>query len=524
MNTKLFVSYISVAVLFLFLTFQSAFGATIYVDVNGTGDYLTIQSAVDAATTGDIIIVKPGVYTGSGSWDINFQGKAIVLQSQDPDDHQIVQTTIIDCNDQGHYGFVFNSGETTQTILAGFSITNTTNGAIWCENQSSPTIRNCSLYANKGSQVIMCRGSSPHIIGCVINENQTSVAVECIFQPTGPSSIIASNPTIERCSISYNAPGGGMDITNSSPIIRNTSITGNYDFGVEGQNSASDYPDFGFTPLFENCLIAGNWDSEVSFASFSNGSINATFKNCTITSTMGCAVCDGGGAGIKLSGYENAIVRLENCVVSHNSLYQGGSGFPQIWLGGEPKIIIDYSNIQGGQTAIDAPNGGTVVWGVGNLDIDPNYIDSGYWLDPIPGEYYDDTWVEGNYRLNHVSKCIDAGDNSLVSPDSNDMDGDGNTTEPIPYDLDYHPRIVAGDCNSTDVVDMGAYEFSYISLGDFAGGCDVDFADFAVLASAWLTEKGQAGYDPNCDIAIPLDNKIDAKDLRVFIDNWLLNK
>ena len=129
-----------------------------------------------------------------------------------------------------------------------------------------------------------------------------------------------------------------------------------------------------------------------------------------------------------------------------------------------------------------------------------------------------------NLRLQYISPCIDAADNAYVPPDSNDLDGDGNTTEPIPYDLDEHPRIVDGDCNTTEVVDMGAYEFSYLYLGDFAGGCDVDFLDFRVLGLVWLTEEGQAGYDPNCDIAVPFDGVIEEKDLKVFTDNWLLGK
>ena len=105
-----------------------------------------------------------------------------------------------------------------------------------------------------------------------------------------------------------------------------------------------------------------------------------------------------------------------------------------------------------------------------------------------------------------------------------DLDNDGNTVEPIPFDLDGRPRFADGDCNDTEIVDMGAYEFAYLYLGDFAGGCDVDFIDFSIFALAWLTEQGQGGYDPNCDIAVPFDGVIDEKDLKVFTDNWLLNK
>ena len=36
---------------------------------------------------------------------------------------------------------------------------------------------------------------------------------------------------------------------------------------------------------------------------------------------------------------------------------------------------------------------------------------------------------------------------------------------------------VDGDFNETKIVDMGAYEFSFASICDFDGQCDVDFID-----------------------------------------------
>jgi len=44
--------------------------ATIFVDSNGMGDYPTIQDAVDAAQTGDVVVLRPGIYTGDGNRDI----------------------------------------------------------------------------------------------------------------------------------------------------------------------------------------------------------------------------------------------------------------------------------------------------------------------------------------------------------------------------------------------------------------------------------------------------------------------
>jgi len=68
---------------------------------------------------------------------------------------------------------------------------------------------------------------------------------------------------------------------------------------------------------------------------------------------------------------------------------------------------------------------------------------------------------------------------------------------------------------------MGAYEFNYAYIGDFDYDCDVDFADFAVLAPAWLTEPGDAQWNPTCDIGIPNDTAVNMLDLQLFVENWL---
>jgi hypothetical protein len=56
--------------------------------------------------------------------------------------------------------------------------------------------------------------------------------------------------------------------------------------------------------------------------------------------------------------------------------------------------------------------------------------------------------------------------------------------------------------------------------GDCDGDSDVDFADLAVFVSAWLTEPGDAAWNPACDISTPADNFIDALDFAVFANNW----
>ena len=55
---------------------------TIYVCWDGSGDYLTIQEGIDAASNGDEVVVCDGTYTGDGTRNLDFGGKAITVRSQ----------------------------------------------------------------------------------------------------------------------------------------------------------------------------------------------------------------------------------------------------------------------------------------------------------------------------------------------------------------------------------------------------------------------------------------------------------
>ncbi|HYV48774.1 MAG TPA: Calx-beta domain-containing protein [Myxococcaceae bacterium] len=68
-----------------------------------------------------------------------------------------------------------------------------------------------------------------------------------------------------------------------------------------------------------------------------------------------------------------------------------------------------------------------------------------------------DDWGPGatdlavDLRLQATSPCIDSGDGAQVAPDVTDLDGDGDTAEPLPYDF-------AGDPRFAGAVDLGALE------------------------------------------------------------------
>jgi hypothetical protein len=115
---------------------------------------------------------------------------------------------------------------------------------------------------------------------------------------------------------------------------------------------------------------------------------------------------------------------------------------------------------------------------------------------------------DDNLRLMQDSPAIDHGDNAAIPAD-------------VVTDLDGRPRSLDGDCNYRYTVDMGAYEFSYAYMGDFDYDCSVDFYDFAVFAQAWLTEPGDAQWNPVCDINVPNDSAVNMLDLQVFVENLL---
>lgn len=130
--------------------------------------------------------------------------------------------------------------------------------------------------------------------------------------------------------------------------------------------------------------------------------------------------------------------------------------------------------------------------GTNNITFDPMFVDTTS-SDP-------NLW---DYHFLLESLCIDAGDNLVVDPNSTDLDG--------------NDRIIDGDEGGESVVDMGAYEFDWLYLGDFAGGCDVDWRDFSVLMGSWQMD------DPSIDIAPYLepDGVIDLGELLLLATHWL---
>lgn len=160
---------LSIAILGM-LSAGAADAATWYVRQDGSGNAVTIQGGIDYASSGDVVIVGAGTYTGSGNYNITFGGKNITVISESGP-----LATKIDCQTLGQ-AFQFIGGEGFDAVVEGFTIINgngTNGGAIYCDG-ASPTIRFnlfCDNMAWGTGGAIFVRDGSPTIYNNTFHGN-----------------------------------------------------------------------------------------------------------------------------------------------------------------------------------------------------------------------------------------------------------------------------------------------------------------------------------------------------------------
>ncbi len=401
-------------------------------------------------------------------------------------------------------GGMYNEGFSSPTV------TNCTFSGNWADigggmynYRSSPTVTNCTFSGNSGSGMGNFN-SSPTVVNCTFSANWAIIYGGGMFNWD-------SNPTVTNCTFSDNrvvnrGSGGGMGNFNwSSPTVTDCNFSGN---SVDLGNGGGMYNDFS-SPTVTNCTFSGNLAGDVGAGMANVNNSNPTLTNCTFS---GNSARYGGGM------YNNSSTpTVTNCTFSGNSVWDDGGGMYNnnsdptlnnciLWGNSAPTgpeiynlsstTSVTYSDIAGGYA------------GWGNIDDDPCFVDPNG-ADNIIGTEDD------NLRLSADSNCIDAGDNTAVPADTADLDGDADTAELTPLDLDGQDRFI-DDPNTSDTgvilpasypenVDMGAYEWyggpacgdaeHPYPPGDVSGpdgirDCYIDFYDFAVWAAHWLEYTG----------------------------------
>jgi len=452
--------------------------------VHVPGQFFTIQNAIDNTLEGGTVIVAEGTYTGSGNYNIDFRGKAITVRSTDPNDPDVVANTIIDCNSLGR-GFYFHSGEDSNSILAGFTITNgyaPYGGGIYCR-YSNPTIANCIITGNKaygysGGGGVCSNNSSLTLTNCIITNNLSNIFGGGIYNGWGSAYIL-------NCIISGNAAldsGGGIYNWLTYPTVTNCIIIGN----KSGKNGGG--------------MRCWGGDSKIT--------------NCTISGNT--ALNNGGGI---YSTYGNKVA-LVNCILWGNSAKLGR----ELAVCADNNVLstasVSFCDLLGGQAEVYIASGCTLNWGNGNVDNDPCFAEPGYWADVndpnivVEPNDPNSIWVNGDYHLKSQAGCWDANGVSWVKDDVTSL------------------CIDAGDPNSDWTkelwpngkrINMGAYggtPQASMSLNDVGNIADLDldgfryYGDMQLFVEKWLYEKVLLPED------LDRNGIVDFFDFAIFADIW----
>jgi hypothetical protein len=376
---------------------------------DGPADFNNIQAAINDANNGDTIIVADGRYTGYGNRDIDFDGKAITLRSENGPEN-----CIIDCQHSGG-GLYFHSGEDKNSVLEGFAIVNGSGGGggAMTVHHSSPLLINCKFINNAGGGggAIWVYGSSSIIlINCTFSGN--SIRGEGGGGIYNDGNGEDSRPTLIGCTFSGNWAeygGGAMYNTLTNVTVVNCTFSRNWTNvggGIENQSG---------NLTLTNCAFSGN------YATWWGGGLHSVRSNLILTNCTFSGNAAPHGNAIACCwdwGWYPSNIELANCI-----LWDGGN---EICNTDGSTITITYSNVQGG-------------WpGEGNISADPCFVMPGYWDS-------NGVWVKGDYHLLPDSPCIDAGTDAGVYTDI-----EGNVR---PFD---YPGV---DNNSElPEFDMGAYE------------------------------------------------------------------
>ncbi|HUT03994.1 MAG TPA: right-handed parallel beta-helix repeat-containing protein [bacterium] len=442
---------------------------TYEVKENGSGDFKSIQKAIDAARDGDTVIVHPGTYYEN----IQFGGRNVTLRSTDPSDSDIVSATIIDGQELGPV-VAFDGTEDETCQLAGMTITNGWSeygGGVWGASKwthhAKASILNCAIESNSaecGAGIAACDGL---ITECAISNN-------CAGEYGG--GLYGCQGIIQRCSVFINTGHDGGGLAGCHGEIISCEIIGNgalFDGGGFYQCSGriagctiddnwtyagadTDVGGGGLARchgLIEDCIISNNSAEGDGGALFV---CKATVLNCTITGNR----ADFGAGLYRCNGtISNCIIWADNATPGHE-MYSCDA-------------TITYSCIRN--------------WtGEGNISDDPMFV---------PGPF-------GDYYLHPNSPCIDAGSQSAeeagVSDRTTQADG---TPDSGTVDMGYHYPIPGVPIEAEVFCSLNADEFAagdvlqgFMSVENRGADVVVDIFAAIVLPDGSMVSLTQDGF------------------------------
>ncbi|HOY83885.1 MAG TPA: FlgD immunoglobulin-like domain containing protein [Candidatus Syntrophosphaera sp.] len=191
------------------------FSATHTVKLDGSGDFISIQAALDASAQGDTVLAYPGRYFEN----VVIQTNDISLTSLEVSTNNpaYIDSTIVDGMALSPCIRVIHSR--TEIYIRGFSFTNGLNigagGGMLFSSGSVAYVTNCKVYGNTASTGggINVIGASVSLSGVMIYNNYSVNLGGGLYctSVTGFTHSIVFDP-VNRCSIYNNRSGSGQDI------------------------------------------------------------------------------------------------------------------------------------------------------------------------------------------------------------------------------------------------------------------------------------------------------------------------
>ncbi len=261
------------------------FSDTLYVP----DDYNTIQEAVEAANSGDTIIIREGTWTENVDLD-EFTTGTLTLQSTDPTDQSVVESTIVQATNTSNNAFSRTDFYSSADIFfKGITIRNS-NAGIYIDDVWAYTViyvENCILNSNTfgiksdSFYAVITEYSHFYNNGIAINSTHNWVtnrscieAFGCLVYENGAGFVSDLDMSVEECTIADNTYDGVYIGMYGSCTIKNSIIYGNNN-QINGNGTAL----VTYSCIEDGFLGIGNINDDPEFLDPSNDDYRLTWDN-----------------------------------------------------------------------------------------------------------------------------------------------------------------------------------------------------------------------------------------------------